>query len=283
MKRNNAISLPDGEALDRRQLDFPSTHSVVLPAMSGRACHATLLVAGVPPVFCGNSIGTAGVNMLAGRLLVSGATPRSLAVCVTADVDTPTEVVNAIAADVRRAAVGAEMEWHAGELAVLPSGPAGGIALSLFGVGEVADWSALPTGCVAPGDVVIVTGAVGGYGVAVEAARRGMKESIPGEGGRLGDVVHAIMRSTDSVHALMAPERGVDAAVRGIAGVVYDRVAVPVDERVASAARSLGVDPLTMATAGAVVAVVAGSDAERVLAAVRRSENGGVACVIGRL
>jgi hydrogenase expression/formation protein HypE len=97
------------------------------------------------------------------------------------------------------------------------------------------------------------------------------------------------MIGAGEIHALRDPTRGGLAAslceIAGTSniGMEIDASAIPVRETVKGACEVLGLDPLFVANEGKLVAFVAASDADRVLAAMRALPEGQDARKIGRV
>ena len=97
------------------------------------------------------------------------------------------------------------------------------------------------------------------------------------------------MMAAGEIHVLRDPTRGglaaslCEIATTSNIGIEIDASAIPVRETVKGACEVLGLDPLFVANEGKLVAFVASSDADRVLAAMRALPEGRDATVIGRV
>jgi hydrogenase expression/formation protein HypE len=119
------------------------------------------------------------------------------------------------------------------------------------------------------------------------------REGLEMEGEILSDTrpLHrlvAAMLAAGEIHTLRDPTRGglgtslCEIADASRVGVEIEARAVPVREEVKGACELLGIDPLFVANEGKLVAFVHPGSAERVLAAMRDTEEGRGAAVIGR-
>ena len=140
------------------------------------------------------------------------------------------------------------------------------------------------------GDAVIVSGMVGDHGTAIMLARSGMMQGkIMSDCAPLNGLCEAILGTGAEVRVLRDPTRGgvattlnefIEGTALGI-GLYEDKI--PVRDQVRSACDMLGLDPLYCANEGKLLAVAAADDAERVLSAMRETEEGRDAAIIGRV
>jgi hydrogenase expression/formation protein HypE len=139
--------------------------------------------------------------------------------------------------------------------------------------------------------VVLVSGTMGDHGVAIMAEREQLGFSSPVESdvAPLNEVVAALLTAAPGARCLKDPTRGgLAAALNEISRacgrtIVIEEANVPVLEAVAGACDLLGLDVLTVANEGKIVAVVPAAEAEAALAALRRTERGREAALIGRV
>ena len=138
------------------------------------------------------------------------------------------------------------------------------------------------------GDKVIVSGTAGDHGTAVMLARSGMAQgNIISDCAPLNILCESILSIGADVKILRDPTRGGIATTlnefveKSELGIELDESAIPVKESVRSACDMLGLDPLYCANEGKLLAVVAAGDEEKVLAAMRNTQEGKDAAVIG--
>lgn len=266
--------------LSRRQLRITSP----APAIEGTPVVCTKLFADTPVVFGDSNLGRLAVNVVTNTLLAAGATPRWMGVSFTIDSDTPTSTINAVAAAMQDAAIQAEIEWLTTDTAILESGPRYGIDLTLTAVGQLTDGFAGGMECVHSGDTIIITGQAGSYGAALEALRHNITTIMNADGAPLSDIVHNTLDVNPRIHAMLYPIGGVRKSLDGMhcrLNIQHD--AIPVSDEVKAIAEITGKDPLDFATADALIMIVAAEDADRTLAAIRRSAFGSAAAIIGHV
>jgi hydrogenase expression/formation protein HypE len=176
-----------------------------------------------------------------------------------------------------------------GDTKVVDAGHGDGVYLNTAGVGLVPDGVDIRPQRARPGDVVIVSGAIGVHGIAIMSVREGLEfgVEIQSDCAPLNGLVARMLEVVTDLHVLRDPTRGGLATtlneIAGAAGVgiELDERKLPIPETVANACSMLGLDPLYVANEGKLLAIVAASDADAVLAAMRGHPLGAEAVVIG--
>ncbi|MFD7614016.1 hydrogenase expression/formation protein HypE [Streptomyces sp. NPDC059828] len=247
-----------------------------------------------PLFFPGGSIGDLAVNGTVNDLAMSGAKPAYLSCGFILEEGVEIGVVARVAEALGVAARTAGVEIATGDTKVVESGHGDGVYINTSGIGLIPQGVDLRPQRVVPGDVVIVSGAIGVHGVAVMSVREGLEfgVEIQSDCAALGGLVEAMLAATDdpgALHVLRDPTRGgLAAALNEIAaasgtGVVVTERAVPVPPAVANACAVLGLDPMYVANEGKLVAFVHPDAADAVLAAMRAHPLGREAVVIGEV
>ena len=141
-----------------------------------------------------------------------------------------------------------------------------------------------------PGDEVLVSGPIGNHAIAVLAQREGLafETVVRSDAAPLNHQAQALVKALGSrLHVLNDPTRSglamslnTVAAASGVA-VEIDEAAVPVDSAVAFAAEMLGLDVLTLANEGKLVAFVERGTSKETLRVL--SAAGAKGAVIGRV
>ncbi|MBI4757937.1 MAG: hydrogenase expression/formation protein HypE, partial [Chloroflexi bacterium] len=140
-----------------------------------------------------------------------------------------------------------------------------------------------------PGDVVLLSGYIGGHGIAVLSQREGLEfgTQITSDIAPLNHLVEAMLGVSKEIHVLRDPTRGGlattlnEIARQSQVGVCIYEEAIPVRDEVQAACEMLGYDPLYVANEGKLVAFVAPDDAEAVLRVMRATSYGQEARIIG--
>ncbi|MDJ0385080.1 hydrogenase expression/formation protein HypE [Streptomyces sp. G-G2] len=242
-----------------------------------------------PLFFPGGCIGDLAVNGTVNDLAMSGAEAAYLSVGFILEEGVEMSVVARVAEALGAAARRAGVEVVTGDTKVVEAGHGDGIYLNTAGIGLIPAGVDLRPQRVVPGDVVIVSGAIGVHGVAIMSVREGLEfgVDIASDCAPLGGLVQSMLAVTPDLHALRDPTRGgLAAALNEIAqasgaGVVIDERSVPVPPAVANACAILGLDPLYVANEGKLVAFVPREHADAVLDAMRAHPLGADATVIG--
>lgn len=189
------------------------------------------------------------------------------------ELDTVSRVAEALGAAARAAGV----RVVTGDTKVVEAGHGDGVYINTSGIGLVPAGVDLRPERVTPGDVVVVSGAIGVHGVAIMSERENLRfeVGIESDCAALGGLVDAMLSVTSDLRVLRDPTRGgLAASLNEIAaasgcGVVVQERAVPVPPPVAGACAMLGLDPMYVANEGKLVAFVPREHADAVLAAMK--------------
>jgi hydrogenase expression/formation protein HypE len=242
-----------------------------------------------PLFFPGGSIGDLAVNGTVNDLAMSGARAAYLSCGFILEEGVEVSVVAQVAEALGAAARSAGVEVVTGDTKVVEAGHGDGVFINTAGIGLIPVDVDLRPQRVVPGDVVIVSGAIGVHGVAIMSVREGLEfgVEIQSDCAALGGLVEAMLAVTPDLHVLRDPTRGgLAAALNEIAaasgtGVVIQERGVPVPPTVSNACAILGLDPMYVANEGKLVAFVPREHADAVLDAMRAHPLGAEAAVIG--
>ena len=242
-----------------------------------------------PLFFPGGSIGHLAVNGTVNDLAMSGAVPAFLSAGFVLEEGTDIATVGRIAQDMGAAARIAGVRVVTGDTKVVDAGHGDGVFVNTAGIGLVPDGVDVRPDRAQPGDVVIVSGAIGVHGIAIMSVREGIEfgSELETDSAALHPLVQAMLAVTPDLHVLRDPTRGglatslnEIAAASGVGVALVER-SIPVPDDVANACAMLGLDPLYVANEGKLVAFVPRADADAVLAAMRAHPLGVGAAVIG--
>ncbi len=242
-----------------------------------------------PLFFPGGSIGHLAVNGTVNDLAMSGAVPAFLSSGFILEEGTELSVVGRIAADMAAAAELAGVRIVTGDTKVVDAGHGDGVYVNTAGIGLVPAGVDIRPDRAGPGDVVIVSGAIGVHGIAIMSVREGLEfgSELRTDSAALNTLVAAMIDASAELHVLRDPTRGglatslnEIAAASGVGVALVER-AIPVPEEVRNACALLGLDPLYVANEGKLVAFVPRDHADAVLAAMRAHPLGAGAAIIG--
>jgi hydrogenase expression/formation protein HypE len=267
------------------------TDSAVVELGGARLAFSTDSFVVRPLFFPGGSIGDLAVNGTVNDLAMSGARAAFLSCGLIleegVEIDTVAKVAEAIGAAARTAGV----RVVTGDTKVVEAGHGDGVYVNTAGVGLVPAGVDLRPERVAPGDVVLLSGAVGMHGVAILSERENLRfeADVVSDCAPLTGLVEAMLAVTPELRVLRDPTRGgLAASLNEIAaasgcGIVVQERAVPVPPPVAGACAMLGLDPMYVANEGKLVAFVPREHADAVLAAMRAHPLGAEAAVVGEV
>ncbi|MGY1578984.1 hydrogenase expression/formation protein HypE [Streptomyces sp. MN13] len=267
------------------------TDSAVVELGGARLAFSTDSFVVRPLFFPGGSIGDLAVNGTVNDLAMSGARAAFLSCGLIleegVEIDTVAKVAEAIGAAARTAGV----RVVTGDTKVVEAGHGDGVYVNTAGVGLVPAGVDLRPERVAPGDVVLLSGAVGMHGVAILSERENLRfeADVVSDCAPLTGLVEAMLAVTPELRVLRDPTRGgLAASLNEIAaasgcGVVVQERAVPVPAPVEGACAMLGLDPMYVANEGKLVAFVPREHADAVLAAMRAHPLGAEAAVVGEV
>ncbi len=140
-----------------------------------------------------------------------------------------------------------------------------------------------------PGDDIVITGTIGDHGIALMSFREGYNFQTTLESDNAP--LNLLMKNALEAGGLVAakdPTRGGVAnalnewAVKSKVGISVDEDKLPFNPQVIAASGLLGIDPLEVGNEGKMLIGVAPDFTEGVLEAIRRSQYGRNACVIGK-
>lgn len=281
-----------GPALATASPGGPLNDAAIVPLDGGLRLVFTTDSFVVSPIdFPGGDIGDLAVNGTVNDLAMMGGRPIALSLAYVIEEGLPIEDLRRVTLSVARAAQRVGVPIVTGDTKVVGRGAADGIFVNTAGIGLVADGVAPGADRAVPGDVVILSGAIGLHGVAIMSVREGLgfEVEIASDSQPLDGLVAAILAVDPDVHVLRDPTRGgLASALNEIAatsgvGITLDEPAIPIPGPVRAACEMLGLDPLHVANEGKCVAVVTAERGDAVLAAMRSRPEGAEAVVIGRV
>jgi hydrogenase expression/formation protein HypE len=243
-----------------------------------------------PLFFPGGDIGKLAVHGTINDLAVAGAAPLYLSAGFILEEGFPISDLRRVVDSMAAAASEAGIAIVTGDTKVVQRGKADGVFINTAGVGLLrATWPLGQTQA-QPGDALLLSGPVGDHGIAVMLAREALdlETGVQSDTAPLHTLVAALLATAgNSLHCLKDPTRGGlattlnEIALGSEVAIALDESAIPVRAGVRGACELLGLDPLTIANEGKLVAVVAASAAPAALAAMRAHPLGREAAIIG--
>jgi len=259
--------------------------------LSGRLAFTTDSYTVSPIFFPGGDIGKLAVYGTVNDLAMSGATPLYLSLSFIIEEGLLITELEKIVNSIYQAADEAEVKIVTGDTKVVNQGSADKLFINTSGVGIVPPGVDISGANAIPGDKVILNGNLGDHGIAVLSKRQGLEFNVPLESdcAPLNRLVAEMLATSANLHCLRDPTRGGLAttlnefARQSQVGIRIEEASLPVNEAVLAACELLGFDPLYVANEGKLVAVVAPSDADKVLAKMRQNRYGTEAAIIGEV
>lgn len=265
--------------------------AAVLPAPGERLACATDGYVVAPRFFPGGDIGALAVHGTINDLACRGARPLWLAVGFILEEGLPLAELDAIVASMAGAAASAGVVVVAGDTKVVERGKGDGVFVTTTGIGAVPAGVDLGAHRIRTGDAVVLSGSLGDHGVAVMAERSGLAFSteLRSDTAALADLAAAMRAAVPDLHALRDPTRGGVAAtaneIAHAAGLAIrlDEAALPIKAAVRGACELLGLDPLTVANEGKLMAFCTATDADALVDAMRAHPLGRDAALVGEV
>ncbi len=243
-----------------------------------------------PLFFPGGDIGKLAVHGTINDLAMAGAEPLYLSVGFILEEGFSIADLRRIVDSMAAAATDAGVSIVTGDTKVVQRGKADGLFINTAGVGLVrARWPMGQTQ-VQPGDRILLSGPIGDHGIAIMLAREALEieTTVQSDTAPLHTLVAALLEvAEDGLHCLKDPTRGGVAttlnemALSSQVAIALDERAIPVRAEVRGACEILGLDPLTIANEGKLLAAVAPEAAEAALSALRAQPLGHEAAIIG--
>jgi hydrogenase expression/formation protein HypE len=242
-----------------------------------------------PLEFPGGDLGSLAVCGTVNDLAVAGAVPLALTFAVILEEGLDAALLDRLVGSAAAAAHLAGVEIVAGDTKVVPRGKGDRAYAVTAGLGVVPPGRELGDQRVAPGDVMLVSGAIAEHGATILACRHGLAGDLRSDVAPINHLVEKLLRSDVEVHAMHDPTRGgvattcCEVARRTGARIILDEADIPVEPATAAVCDLLGLDPLYLASEGRFLAWVAASDAQRALTVLRGHPSGRGAAAIGHV
>ena len=240
-----------------------------------------------PLEFPGGNIGSLAVHGTTNDLAVAGAVPKYLSLNAFIEEGMEIAVLERIIRSLAEAAAAIDVKVVAGDTKVLRRGEGGGLYLATAGIG-VRQGATMSIGNIQDGDAIVVSGPVGDHGIAVMLAREefGLQGDIQSDAASVLSLTTRALQF-DGLHFMRDPTRGGIATVcseiqraTGM-GIRLQENDLPVRDAVQSVCDMLGYDPMYLACEGRVVAFIEAGQADDLLQAWKKIDEGREAAIIG--
>ncbi|MFZ3150538.1 MAG: hydrogenase expression/formation protein HypE [Anaerolineaceae bacterium] len=244
-----------------------------------------------PLFFPGGDIGRLAVCGTVNDVSMMGAQPRYLTATFILEEGLALEQLEKIVISMSQACVEAGVQIIAADTKVTEKGKSDGVFISTTGIGWAAQGRLIAGDQARPGDVVLISGAMGNHGVAVLQARGnlGFQSEVLSDAAPLNHMIQELCQKVPSVHVLRDPTRGglattlVEIAQQSNLTIQLEEQAIPIDRPVRMACEMLGLDPLYLANEGKMIAILPEEEAEKALAVLHANQYGAQATCIGKV
>ena len=226
-----------------------------------------------PLAFAGGDIGSLAVTGTANDLAMAGARPLHLSVSLILEEGLPLALLRRVVASMAAAATACGVSIVTGDTKVVERGKADGVFVTTSGIGLIEAAAPIGPQSIAPGDQLLLSGDLGRHGLAILAARHGLRLHPPPETdcAPLWPQVASLLQAGVTPHCLRDLTRGglgsalAELAAASGCDLVLQEAAIGLAPGVEPAAALLGLEPLHLANEGRFVAVVPTAQAERAL------------------
>lgn len=245
-----------------------------------------------PLRFPGGSIGELAINGTVNDLAVSGAKAEAIMVTYVLEAGLPTELLEAEVRAMACAAEKAGVIIAGGDTKVVEHGKADRMYITTTGIGRLLPGVTISAQSVQPGDKVLLSGPIGDHGIAIVLARGELdiEADLHSDTRSVLPLVQSLVREAgQGVRWMRDPTRGgVATSLNELArdcghGIVLFEEKIPVRDSVRGACELLGLDPLHIANEGQFLAIVSADDADAALTALRSTQGGQEALIIGEV
>lgn len=268
------------------------TDAAIIGGGGGKIAFTTDSYTIQPLEFPGGDIGKLSICGTVNDLAVAGARARALSMALVLEEGLQIDLLRRLLTSAGQAAAQAGVDIVTGDTKVVEPGGVDGLIINTAGVGDLLDRAELGFDRIVEGDEIVLSGPLGEHALAVMSLREGLSFSADLEsdcaslGELTGDLIAAM---GGEVRFMRDPTRGGMAATLveiataiGHDVEIEDR-AFPVNRTARAAAEMLGLDLLSAANEGKLVAVVAAGAGARAVEILRAHDIASRAAVVGRV
>jgi hydrogenase expression/formation protein HypE len=261
-----------------------------LPRPAGEIAFTTDSYVVQPLEFPGGDIGKLCVCGTINDLSVVGAVPRALSLALVLEEGLEIELLRRLLLSAGKVAREQGVPVVTGDTKVVQRGSLNGLAINTAGIGDVLPGAKLGFDGIRAGDRLILSGPLGEHGLAVMCRREGLAfaSELLSDCAPLAPLTRSLIEELGpAVRFLRDPTRGGLAATLAEIALATGRDleieerALPPNATARAAAEMLGLDLLTVANEGKLVAVVTPESAQRAVQILRRHAIASQAADIG--
>ncbi len=289
---HNLIDAVFAQTLSNPYLDRMEDSAVMSWDASSKVALTTDTYVVSPVTFPGGDIGSLAVHGTINDLAMAGAMALGLSAGFILEEGFPIEDLRHIVTSMAEASARAHVPIVTGDTKVVPRGKGDGIYINTAGIGRLLPGTSLGYDKIRVGDKVIVSGDLGDHGIAVMLARESLDidADVKSDSAPLHAMVYDLITQLGpAVHCLKDPTRG------GVATTLNELTqssrlaiglkerAIPIKDVIKGTCELLGLDPLTIANEGKLIAIVDAQVADEALAIIRSHEQGYHAQIIGEV
>lgn len=244
-----------------------------------------------PIFFPGGDVGKLAINGTVNDLAVTGARPLCLSAAFILEEGFPIVDLHRVVVSMRQTCAEVGVPILTGDTKVVDRGKGDKVFINTTGIGVIDEDVVISCDRARPGDMVILSGAIGIHGIAIMSVREGLEfeTEIRSDTAPLHSLVMGMLETSSNIHAMRDPTRGgLSSTLNEIAtasrvGIHVYEERIPIREEVKGACEILGLDPLYVANEGKLVAIVGRDDAEKVLGRMSQHPMGREAAIIGEV
>ncbi len=242
-----------------------------------------------PIFFPGGDIGRLAVSGTVNDLVMMGAKPLYLSLGLIIEEGLAVEDLEKIILSIKRALGESGTKVVTGDTKVVERGRGHSIFINTSGIGIKIHKLNTSVTNARIGDAVIISGSIGDHSTAIIAQRRGLKleSNIRSDVAPLWKMLQPLLTKYGrDIHVLRDPTRGgLSAALCDIAessnvGIRVFEEKIPIKSAVKGLCALTGIDPMTMANEGKAVIVCQKKIADKVVAILKRNQQGKDAAII---
>jgi len=224
-------------------------------------------------------------------LAVAGSRPLALTLSLIIEEGLELGLFRRVLDSIGRAARENNVSIVAGDTKTVETGAADKLFINTAGIGIRLPRTELGYAGIAPGDRIIINGTIGDHGMTIMSQREGIRfeSQLRSDCAGLAGLTCKLLEEPGGIRFMRDPTRGgLAATLNEIAqatglSIEINEAEIPVNPTTQAAADMLGLDVLTIANEGKLVAVVARESAGRVLEICRGHPLGKEAAVIGQV